>query len=59
MVKGSTQTKGQWKANLHYLQGQAQLHLAVLRAKNIAAGELPCSANPITQIRFYTDPLLS
>lgn len=26
VVQGGTQTQGQWKANLGYLQGQAQLH---------------------------------
>lgn len=27
--------------------------------RTIATGELPCSANPVMQLRFYTDPLLS
>lgn len=56
MVKGGTQTQGQWKGNLCYSHGQSQLHCREQRT--IATAGLPCSANPVVQIRFYTDPLL-
>lgn len=49
MVKDGTQTQGQWKANLGYLQGQSQLQLAavfLLRVKNHCTWRVALQCKP-------------
>lgn len=63
MVKGGTLTQGHWKANLCYLQGEAQVHLAavlLLRVKNHCncRAALQCKPNYANKVLHRPSALL-